>query len=157
YAAGALPETDRLEFVRHLENDDCKICREEVRELQSVSSLLSLDLPQLSPSAEVKKRLMDQARSVAPVPRRTPWTAWAAVVSGFAAVAAVAILVVAMNDNAELRRLANTLTARVNQLESQLTQQRVRFAILTSPQVRVVNLTGQGTNANASGRIFWDR
>src|SRR5215467_10209147 len=120
YAAGALPENERLEFARHLEIDDCKVCREEVRELQSVSSLLALDLPPLAPSAEAKKRLMDQAQGAAPVRRRAPWTAWAAVISGFAAVAAIAILVVVMNDNAQLRRLTNTLTTRVAQLESQL-------------------------------------
>jgi anti-sigma-K factor RskA len=62
-----------------------------------------------------------------------------------------------MRDNTELRRLASTLSTRVSQLESQLTQQRVRFAMVTSPQVRVVNLAGQGANSNASGRIFWDQ
>jgi anti-sigma-K factor RskA len=82
---------------------------------------------------------------------------WAAVISGLAAVAASGILVVVMNDNTQLRRLANSLSSRVAQLESQLSQQRVRFAIVTSPQVRVVNLAGQGANSSASGRIFWDQ
>ena len=157
FAAGALPDEERLAFIRHLENDDCVVCRNEVHELQSAIGLTAVDLPVHEPSAQVKKRLMAQAGAVAPPRRSAPWTTWAAAISGLAAVAASTILVVVMNDNTQLRRLASSLSAQVSQLESQLTQQRVRFSVLTSPQVRVVNLAGQGTNSNASGRLFWDQ
>src|SRR5205823_9941819 len=144
YAVGGLFVAERLTFARHLEEDHCEICLNEVRELQSAVSFLALDLPLQVPSAQVKKRLMDQAKSVAP-PRQSPrWTAWATAIAGLTAVAACTILAVVMNDNAQLRHLATSLSSRIAQLESQLTEQRVRFAILVSPQVRVVNLAGQG-------------
>jgi anti-sigma-K factor RskA len=157
YAVGALPESERTAFVRHLEEDGCRVCQDEVRELKAAGDLLTFSLPLNQPSENVHKRLMEQARAAAPAPRRPRWSLWAAVLSGLTAVAASSILVVVMNDNTELRRLANSLSARVSQLESQLTQQRVRYTMLTSPQVQVVNLAGQGANSNASGRIFWDK
>ena len=43
------------------------------------------------------------------------------------------------------------------QLEVQLAEQRDTVALLTSAGVRVVDLAGQGTTVQASGRIFWDR
>lgn len=157
YTAGALPEPERLAFARHLEEDDCRICRNEVRELQSAGALLSLNMPLMTPSPRVKERLMAQARSMALAKKKPAWAVWTAVLSGLTTVAASAILVVVMNDNTQLRQLANSLSSRVAQLESQITQQRVRFAMVTSPQVRVVNLVGQGANSAASGRIFWDQ
>jgi anti-sigma-K factor RskA len=157
YAVGALPESERTAFVRHLEEDGCRVCQDEVRELKAAGDLLSFSLPLTRPSDIVRKRLLDQAQMVSRAKPRPRWSVWAAVISGLAAVAASSILVVVMNDNAELRRLANSLSSRVSQLESQLTQQRVRYTMLTSPQVQVVNLAGQGANSNASGRIFWDK
>jgi len=157
FAVGALPEDERLEYVRHLEEDQCNVCKDEVREFQSAVNLIALAAPLQTPSPVVKERLMEQVRRATP-PHRTPrWAIWASGISSLTAVAAFSTLFVVLKDNAELRRLANTLSNRVAQLESQITQQRVRLATITSPQVRVVNLAGQGPNANASGRIFWDR
>jgi anti-sigma-K factor RskA len=163
FAAGALPEQERIEYVRHLEEDDCAVCRNEARELQSAASLISLRLPMATPSPRAKERLMERVRSsvaVAPVPIVTPiaqprrWFPWA---SGLAAVAATVALLFVLNDNTRLRRMTDSLSSRVAQLEEQLSGERARLASLTSPRVRVVNLAGQGQNAGASGRVFWDQ
>src|SRR5262249_46230691 len=94
YTAGALSEPERLEFARHLEEDDCGVCRSEVRELHSATSLLAYNLPLQTPSARVRERLMEQARGAAPARQNPRWSIWAAAISGLAAVAASAILVV---------------------------------------------------------------
>jgi anti-sigma-K factor RskA len=155
FAAGALPEDERREYVRHLEEDDCAVCRNEARELQTAANFLSLHVPLETPSPRVKERLMERVRSsaaVRPMPRR--WLEWTA---GLTAVAASAALVFVLNDNAQLRQLTDSLSSRVAQLEAQLSGQRARLAALSSPSVRVVNLAGQGANAGASGRVFWDQ
>src|SRR5262245_19029679 len=155
FAAGALPEDERREYVRHLEEDDCAVCRNEARELQTAANFLSLHVPLETPSPRVKERLMERVRSsavVTPMPRR--WLEWTA---GLAAVAASAALVFVLNDNAQLRRLTDSLNSRVAQLEAQLSGQRARLAALSSASVRVVNLAGQGANTGASGRVFWDQ
>src|SRR5437667_2758166 len=94
YASGAMPESERREYARHLEEDACAVCRLEVRELQSVASFLAFSLPSQTPSAAVTSRLMAEVQpggagtptgfrlERAPAPR---WIAWAA---GFVAVAA---------------------------------------------------------------------
>src|SRR5690348_14938524 len=130
FAVGALPESERTAFVRHLEEDGCRVCQDEVRELKAAGDLLAFSLPVNQPSDKVHKRLMEQARAASAAPRRPRWSLWAAVISGLTAIAAASILGVVMNDNAELRRLANSLSARVSQLESQLTQQRVKYAMV---------------------------
>ena len=43
YAAGAMTESERKEFVRHLEEDQCAVCVSEVKELQSVAAMLAFD------------------------------------------------------------------------------------------------------------------
>src|SRR5262245_2102735 len=108
FAAGALPEDERREYVRHLEEDDCAICRNEARELQTAANFLSLHVPLETPSPRVKDRLMERVRSSAlimPMPRRR-WLEWTA---GLTAVAASAALVFVLNDNARLRQLTDSL------------------------------------------------
>src|SRR6516164_2143257 len=67
YAAGAMTETERKEFARHLEEDRCAVCVSEVKEFQSVAAMLAFDTTSATPSPAVRERLMEQARSVAPV------------------------------------------------------------------------------------------
>ena len=159
YACGAMPEGERQEYARHLEEDDCAVCRNEVQELQSAVNLLAFNVPPQDPSPKVKSRLMARAesataspRGVAPAPRRR--LAWAA---GLSVVAASILLVFLLQDNAQLRRLADSLRTRVVQLESEIDQQRLLVATLTSSDVRVVNLAGQNTAPQARARIFWNQ
>ncbi len=159
FAAGTLRDSELSEYVRHLDEDNCAICRKEVQELQSAISLLALDVPLETPSPAVRDRLMRQARrsATAAPPRNPRWAVWTAAISGLTTIAAGSILLVVMRDNTELRRLTGSLSSRIAQLEVQINQQRVRLAVLSSPQVRVVNLAGQGLNASATGRIFSDK
>ncbi len=160
FAADALTESERMDFLRHLDEDDCAVCRKEAAELASALNLLVLDGPLETPSPRVKERLMVQVNASAPAVPRTQaaparrWFAWAA--GALAAAASIALAFVS-TDDARLRRLTESLSSRLTQLEAQIGEQRVRLATLTSPQVRVVTLAGQGTNASASGRIFWDQ
>src|SRR5262249_41654403 len=131
YAAGAMPADERREYARHLEEDDCAVCRQEVLEFQSAANLLTFTLPLETPSPTVKARLMSQAQLTAPArPEPAPkrWVVWA---TGLAAIAASLLLVVALRDNVQLRRLAESLNTRIAELESQVGQERLRLAALT--------------------------
>src|SRR5262245_41203453 len=149
YAAGAMTESERMEYARHLEQDQCVVCRTEVKELQSAISLLAFTAPPASPSPAVRARLMEQARSSLPVPPvRQPglgfrWMQW---LTAAAAVAAIALVFLLTRTNSELRREADLLRSRIAQLEVQVAEQSNTVAILTSAGVRVVDLAGQNTN-----------
>ena len=41
FAAGAMTESERKEYARHLEEDQCAVCLSEVNELQSAVSMLA--------------------------------------------------------------------------------------------------------------------
>jgi anti-sigma-K factor RskA len=158
YAAGAMTDSERLEYARHLEEDQCAVCQAEVKERQSAISFLAFTVPPSSPSPRVKVRLMEQARNAAPVVEesqpRLRWIQWA---TALAAVASIAIAFLLLRANNDLRQEADLLRSRVAQLEVQLAEQRSTVALLTSAGVRVVDLAGQGTTVQASGRIFWDQ
>src|SRR5262245_33029617 len=124
FAAGALPDDERMEYVRHLEEDECDVCRNEAQDLQSVANLLSLRVPIETPSPRVRERLMERVRpwavpvqTPAPVVRPRRWFEWAA---GLVAVAASVALVFVLNDNARLRGIADSMSNRIAQLEAEL-------------------------------------
>jgi anti-sigma-K factor RskA len=161
YAAGAMTESERKEFARHLEEDQCAVCVSEVKELQSIASMLAFDTPSAVPSPAVHQRLMDQVRSVVPArpasPRSFLTRHWLQLVTSAVAIGAIVVTLAATRENNELRQLTQVLNSRVAQLEVQIAQSQTYIATLTSPEVRVVNLAGQGLNVQASGRIFWDQ
>jgi len=157
YAAGAMTSSERQEYDRHLEEDQCAVCRSEVRELQSAISLMAFTVPPATPSPGVKARLMEQAQRVAPpaVPSKAGfrWLQWT---SAGVAIASLVLAFVVGRTNNELRRTAAELNSRIAQLEVQLAEQRSDLALVTSAGSRVVDLAGQNKNVQASGRIIVD-
>jgi anti-sigma-K factor RskA len=161
YAAGAMTVSEQQEYVRHLEDDQCAVCREEVKELQATVSMLAFDTLSVAPSPAVRERLLQQARAVAPP--RTAGSAmpflrrrWLELVTTSAAIGAIVVAMAATQANNEMKRLTDALVSRIAQLEVEVARNQTYVATLTSPDVKVVNLAGQGTNAQANGRIFWD-
>jgi len=157
YASGAMTESERREYARHLDEDNCAVCRREAEEFQATTGLFALGLDPLTPSPSVKDRLMasvtDRQASVpAPKPRR--WAAWLAAIE---AVAASVLLFIAFSNNAVLRRSAEALRTQVQQLEARLAEQQVLLASLTSNDVQITNLAGQGATPGAKARLFWDQ
>jgi anti-sigma-K factor RskA len=159
FAAGAMTQGEREEYERHLEEDGCAVCRAEVNELQSAISLLAYTAPSATPSPEVKTRVLAEAQKSLPQPARKrafvfAWPQWAA--AAMTAVSIASALYLA-RVNSELERQKVELNSTIAQLEIQLLRQQNSIAMLTSAGVRVVDLAGQGLNAQASARIFWDR
>ena len=160
YAAGALDEPERTEYSRHLEEDDCAVCKAEVLESEAAAQSLAMMLPLQTPSESVKQRLLARAEAtrVAERPRvveerrRSPfaWGGW------LAAAAALVLAALLLNLNARLRQQVESLNAQVVQLESQITAQRTLYQVMTSPKTKVITLAGLNSTPQARGRIFWD-
>jgi len=157
YAAGALDEEEREKYKRHLEEDDCTVCRAEVVESESAVQSLTFTLPVQTPSDSVKQRLLARAEAASFSARRSPervkpaysWGGW------LVAAAALVLLAVLFNLNMGLRGQVQSLNARVVELESRMNAQQTLIASFTS-EGRVVNLAGQGETPQARGRIFWN-
>ncbi len=158
YAAGAMNESERQEFARHLEEDQCAVCGSEVRELQSAASLIAFAATPSTPSPNVRSRLLEQAKQQSPhrVERESSGMRWLQWITTAVAIASIAVAVIVSRTNAELRHTTDELNSRIAQLEVQLASQRSDLAMLTSAGVHVVDLAGQGDNVRASARIFID-
>ena len=160
FAAGAMTESERKEYARHLEEDQCAVCLSDVNELQSAVSMLAFSTASRSPSPSVQQRLREQVSVASGRPIRSHSLLrrfWVDLIASSAAIAAIVVAFAVTRANTELRGLIDVLNSRVAQLEVQLSQNRTYIATLTSPEVRVVNLAGQGLNVRARGRIFWDQ
>jgi anti-sigma-K factor RskA len=158
YAAGAMPEEERRDYARHLEEDQCAVCRAEVDELQAAMGMLAFSVPPAAPSATVRIRLMEQARNAIPAKPPQPFLRryWLELITSAVAAASLVAVLVTARANSELRQFANNLQDRVSELESQVSQQRTYIAMVTAPETRVLRLAGQGGHANASAKIIWE-
>ena len=76
YALGSLDPEERAEFERHLET--CASCRAEVQSFREVSGLFARGVAHATPPAELRARVLRQARRARPA--ILPWAAAAAVV-----------------------------------------------------------------------------
>ncbi|MER7108358.1 anti-sigma factor [Streptomyces sp. NPDC000229] len=69
YALNALPDDERAEFERHLE--DCSACAQEVRELSATAARLGSAAASAPPPA-MKARVLSEITTVRQLPPRTP-------------------------------------------------------------------------------------
>ena len=76
YALGSLDAEERAEFERHLET--CASCRAEVQSFREVSGLFARGVAHATPPAELRARVLRQARRARPA--ILPWAAAAVVV-----------------------------------------------------------------------------
>src|SRR5438094_8919128 len=105
YAAGAMTESERNEYARHLEEDQCTVCLSEVNELQSAVSMLAFSAPSRTPSPLVQQRLREQARSVVPGRLVRPQSLlrrfWIDLIASSAAIAAIVVAFAVTRRNTE--------------------------------------------------------
>jgi anti-sigma-K factor RskA len=103
YALDALDGADRREFEEHLTH--CVECRDAVASFQEAASALAFGAEMPPPPADLKGRILDQARrersNVVPLPRRWAFPA-AATVAAVAASAAIGLGIWAANLHNEL-------------------------------------------------------
>jgi anti-sigma-K factor RskA len=174
YALGALAGAERDAFEAHLAT--CAECAADVRALGAVVTALPYAVPQVDPPYALRGRVLAavgtpaaSSRSVTPMPARARGRF---VSAGWLSAAALLIMALALG------AYAGRLRQRVGGLESQLreavarldlTEQQLaaaaraaeraqlRMAVLTSPDLKQVNLTGQPPAPRAAGRAFWSR
>jgi len=180
-ALGALAGEERDAFEAHVAT--CAECAADVRALERVVTALPYAVPQVDPRSALRGRVLTAAgapqassrSTVAEMPAGTHISLRRTHVSvNVAWLAAAALLVVSV----ALGAYAVNLRQRVGGLEGQLreamnrldlTEQQLaeaaraaeraqtRLAVLTSPDLKQVNLTGQPPAPRAAGRAFWSR
>ena len=148
YALGALDSTERVEFERHLET--CAECRAEVQGFREVAGSLAQGVAPAAPPAELRERVLREARKVRPLPvrRRPALLPWAA---------AAAILLALLGGygywraSRDARELREILATTRSQLDS---TQQIVSALLDST-VAITDLAATGKPPTM--RLYWNR
>ena len=175
YALGALAGDERDAFEAHLVT--CAECAAEVRALGGVVNALPYAVPQVDPPPALRGRVLaavgatqvSSRSAVTQMPTRARagflsagWLSAAALL-----IASVALGAYAVNLRQRVGGLEGELREAVTRLdltEQQLAEARsaaeraqMRMAVLTAPDLKQVNLTGQPPAPRAAGRAFWSR
>jgi len=144
YVLGSLDAHERREFEAHLA--ECVECAAEVTSLRPVVAALATAVPQVTPRAEVRARVLGGASLYGlPSERRgmhsLVWLPLAA---------AIVIAVGAGVYAARLQRQVADLQARFDQAQS-------TTAVLAAPDLARIDLQGQAVAPDARARALWSR
>ena len=151
YVLGSLDPQERRDFEAHLVS--CAECAAEVASLRPVVDVLATTVPQVSPRAELRARVLDQAfgnveaglqtgqRRGVPMSRATVWLALAAAIVIAVGAAAYAV----------------RLQRQVSDLQARFEQAQATAAVLAAPDLARIDLQGQAVAPSARARALWSR
>ena len=171
YVLDALDADERGRFEAHLAG--CAECQAEVRSFRPVVDALARIVDSRQPSPELRARVLDTSDARAAQPRvvQRPGTAPAGAafkpaiaVPWFLATAAALALAVLTpytvqlrNRTRELAAAVRDLTARLAETDRQLVAVRNDVSLLVAPDVKRVDLRGQGAVPQAAARAYFSR
>jgi len=174
YLTGDLPAAERAELEQRLAVDET--LRADLGQARELLASVALQLEPMSPSLQVRGRLLARAQGVAVQPSLGRALAWSA-----AAAAAVVMLGTVATYQILLRPLVSeraalaeertafemrgadqeqeleTLEARLESASLAAREAEHRLALLRSPGLIVAELAGRAAQPDAKARIFWDR
>jgi anti-sigma-K factor RskA len=161
YVLGSLDANDRQEFEAHLAG--CAECSAEVASLRPVVSVLATVVPQVTPRAEIRERILDAAAGLKsssavaglqPRPRphlyalhdrkAPPAVVWLPLAAAIVIAAGAGIYAL------RLQRQVGALQARFDQAQS-------ATAVLAAPDLARIDLQGQAVAPDARARALWSR
>jgi anti-sigma-K factor RskA len=169
YALGALEPEERIAFEAHLAG--CTECTAEVREMRLIAGVLPHAVPQVSPPASLRARIVGDAAAAVPPPvlprvrkEHSPrrWLAIAAMLVIGAGIFAYA---------ERMQRRVSTLEAQLRQALTQVaTADRLTaeardvaftaqsaMGVFAAPDVARIDLAGEAIAARARARALWSR
>jgi anti-sigma-K factor RskA len=150
YVLGSLDPEERRAFESHVAG--CAECAAEVASLRPVVDALATAVPQVTPRAEIRDRILDasaeaglKARPFKVHDRKPP-----AALIWLPLAAAVIIAVGASIYAARLQRQLGELQARFD-------QEQAMTAVLAAPDLARIDLEGQAPAPDARARALWSR
>jgi len=156
YALGALDAREAERVEKHLPT--CAQCRAILDEVRGGAEALPYAATPIHPSAQLKQRLMGrvqadlgsiQAAKPTPVRLRGGWFNWLLVPSRAIAIAAMILLIVSI-------AWAASLNGQVEQLRSQVNEQRAALALLSQSGAVTKELQATAIQPRARGQLIAD-
>ena len=156
YVLGSLDPNERQEFEAHIAG--CGDCAAEVASLRPVVNVLATSVPQVTPRAEVRNRILDVAagaglktgpytvRDRRSLHDRKPPSALVWLPLAAAIVIAVGAGIYALR-----------LQRQVGELQARFDQAQATTAVLAAPDLARIDLQGQTIAPAARARALWSR
>jgi anti-sigma-K factor RskA len=145
YVLGILDAAERREFEAHLAV--CDECAAEVASLRPAIGVLATAVPQVTPRAEVRARVLGQVTPTQGESRgftRQRGIGWLPLAAAVAVAAGAAIYAVQVH-----RQVAD--------LQGQLAQAQSATSVLAAPDLARIDLQGQIVAPDARARALWSR
>jgi anti-sigma-K factor RskA len=166
YVLGALEPEERRAFEAHVEG--CDACADEIRSLRHVTDVLARSVPQRTPPAALRARVLESiVPGAAPRKVRQPSR-----LSGWLPLAAAVVAAVGLGAYAwQLQSRVRGLEARLDSAERRASvaerdvadarrtagEAQAAMAVLAAPDLVRIELSGQPPAANARARALWSR
>jgi len=139
YVLGSLDADERRVFEAHL--GECPECSVEVSSLRPIVGVLATAVPQVTPRAEARARVLGRsARAVA----ARPSVSWLPIAAALVLAVAAALYAARVQ-----RQYAD--------LQNQLAQSQAATAVLVAPDLARIDLQGQTAAPDAMARALWSR
>jgi anti-sigma-K factor RskA len=145
YVLGSLDPDERRAFASHLAG--CAECSAEVASLQPVVGALATVVPQVTPRAELRDRILSGAGGAAKSRRSASETR----VGGWLPLAAA--IVIAVGAGVYVVRLQR----QIGELQARFDQAQATTAVLAAPDLARIDLQGQPVAPDARARALWSR
>jgi anti-sigma-K factor RskA len=154
YALGALAGAERTTLERHLE--ECPTCRRELDQLRGDMALMALSASGPKPPQRSRQRLLS---AIAREPRVAPArkTSWWRTLEWVAAMAALAVVLLLVRQNSELRRRIASAQASFLQQQTELARAKEVADLFTAPETQQVTLIAAKTHPQPQGKTFYLR
>lgn len=167
YVLGALDAAEQRAFEAHV--GECAVCADDVRSLQRVTEALARAVPQRTPRAELRARVLSAVTGTVAPPVREQRVRWTA--SPWLQLAAAVVLVAGLGGYAwHLQHRVSNLAARLDAAEQRAAaaergtldarhaadEAQAALAVLAAPDL-VVDLAGRPAAPRATARALWSR
>ena len=148
YVLGSLDPEERRAFESHLA--ECAECAQEVASLRPVVGALATAVPQVTPRAELRHRILSNAAAGGRTDSHIHDRKSPAALTWLPLAAAIIIAVGASVYAVRLQRQLGELQARFDQAQA-------TTAVLAAPDLARIDLQGQPVAPDARARALWSR
>ena len=150
YVLGSLNPDERREFESHLVG--CAECAAEVASLHPVVGALATAVPQVTPRAEIRDRILRSAEAGAG-PKSRLYTLHDRKAPSIAWLPLAAAIVIAVGATVYVARLHREM----GELQARFQQAQATTGVLAAPDLARIDLQGQAIAPNARARALWSR
>jgi anti-sigma-K factor RskA len=148
YVLGSLDAEERRAFASHLA--ECEECAEEVASLRPVAGALATAVPQVTPRAALRARVLSGEGAGV---KTRPYTVHNRSRAALVWLPLAAAIVIAVGAGVYAVRLQR----QVGELQARFDQAQATTAVLAAPDLARIDLQGQQVAPDARARALWSR